>query len=219
MKRLISSVAGLALALAVAGCGNGGTGTPTTPTTAGFNPPATAAPAAPPATAAPAAPPATAAPAAPVRELPSPTATTSGWTTGAVTVRHAVAVPPVPTLVGIRTARHPAEGFDRTVFDVSGALPGYQLRYVARPVADGTGRPFAMPGRRFLQIRFEPLAAHDEAGTPTVTRTGTPGCPMLRGYVVTGDFEGVVTVVLVLSDTAAYRAGELPGRIYVDVAT
>jgi hypothetical protein len=41
---------------------------------------------------------------------------------------------------------------------------------------------------------------------------------MIEAYAVTGDFEAVVTVVLGLDDVVAYRVGELPGRIYVDVA-
>jgi hypothetical protein len=141
-----------------------------------------------------------------------------GWVTGPLTVHHDVVVPPVPVIVRIRHAQHPAEGYDRVVFDVSGSLPGYDVRYVARPVGDATGEPVSMPGRRFLQIRFTPADAHDRAGVPTVVRAQALGYPMLEAYAVTGDFEAVVTVVLGLDDVVAFRVGELPGRIYVDVA-
>ena len=47
------------------------------------------------------------------------------------------------------------------------------------------------------------------------------GYPMLRGYVINGDFEAVVNVALGPDDVAAFRVGEItgrPGRTYVDVA-
>jgi hypothetical protein len=200
MKRLLAVLVGAAL-VAVAGCG-GGTGGTASPT-----PSASAAPAP------------TTSTAAPVHEPTVPsTPHGDGWMTGTLTVRHQVTVPPVPTVVGIRHAQHPSEGFDRIVFDVSGPLPGYQVRYVAQPIADGSGQPVSMPGRRFLQIRFEPANAHNDAGAPTVVRAQTLGHPMLEAYAVTGDFEAVVTVVLGLDDVVAYRVGELSGRIYLDVA-
>jgi len=33
-----------------------------------------------------------------------------------------------------------------------------------------------------------------------------------------GDYEGYVSIALGLDDVVGYRVGELPGRIYVDVA-
>ena len=45
--------------------------------------------------------------------------------------------------------------------------------------------------------------------------------PMLRGYVITGDFEAVLNVALGLDDVVGFRVGEIPGapgRVYVDVA-
>jgi hypothetical protein len=196
MKRLLPMIAGALLVGAMAGCA-GGEGNAPAPSAQ----PATARPSAAPATARASAPPAT-----------------DGWRTTPLTVRHDVDVPPVPVLAGIRHAQHPEEGFDRVVFDVRGALPGYDIRYVATPVADGSGDPVTVPGRRFLQIRFEPADAHDEAGAATVVRSATLGYPMLEAYAVTGDYEAVVTVVLGLDDVVAFRVGELSGRIYVDVA-
>jgi hypothetical protein len=201
MKRLIAALASAVLLATGAACG-GSTPDPGTP------------PAPAPATA-PVTPPAT--PPPPEPTLP-PSPPGDGWTSGTLTVRHDVAVPPVPTILRIRHAQHPDQGYDRVVFDVSGALPGYEVRYVAQPVGDATGEPVSMPGRRFLQIRFEPANAHDESGASTVVRAQTLGYPMLEAYAVTGDFEAVVTVVLGLDDVVAYRVGELPGRIYVDVA-
>ncbi|MEV4536660.1 hypothetical protein AB0J82_23020 [Asanoa sp. NPDC049518] len=196
MKRLVAALAAAALLTLAACADDTGTGTP---------PPSTAAPSR------------TSAP-----PLPPPSVAASqrsgGWVTGPLTVRHDVAVPPVPVVVRIRHAQHPADGYDRIVFDVSGALPGYDVRYVARPIGDATGEPVSMPGRRFLQIRLMPADAHDQSGASAVPRSRTLGYPMLEAYAVTGDFEAVVTIVLGLDDVVAFRVGELPSRIYVDVA-
>jgi hypothetical protein len=156
----------------------------------------------------------TAAPSTPVV-----TPTLSAWTTGPLRVDRSVPVPPVPQLVGIRYAAHPDEGFDRITFDFRGRLPGYELRYVSQVIADGSGQPVTVPGRRFLQIVFRPAQAHTDAGTPTVTeRSKTLDLSMLRAYAINGDFEAVLSVALGLDDTVAFRVGELTGRIYVDVA-
>ncbi len=144
------------------------------------------------------------------------------WTSGPMTVTHNVAVPPVPLLVGIRSAAHPGEGYDRIVFDFNGPLPGYAIRYVDEVREDPSDRPVTMPGRRYLLVVFTPAQAHTEAGVVTVSpKRMTLNYPMLKGYVVTGDFEAYTSVALGLDDVVGYRVGELPGqpgRIYIDVA-
>lgn len=154
---------------------------------------------------------------------PTTTATVPGtWTSGPTVVSRSVPVPPVPQLLRIRTAAHSAEGYDRVVFDFVSTLPGYEIKYVDEAIADGSGEPVDIPGRRLLQITFRPAQAHDDTGTSSVTpRMKTLDYPMLEAYAITGDFEGVVTVVLGLDDVVGYRVGELPGepgRIYIDVA-
>jgi hypothetical protein len=153
---------------------------------------------------------------------PKPTGGSSVWTSGPLTVRHDVAVPPVPVLLRIRSAAHPDAGYDRIVFDFTGPLPGYTVRYVDQVREDPSDRPVTVPGRRFLLIVFTPAQAHTDAGVVTVTpRTARLDYPMLRGYAMAGDFEGYVSVALGLDDVVGYRVGELPGtpgRIYLDVA-
>jgi hypothetical protein len=152
---------------------------------------------------------------------PAPTATPrpgAEWTSGPTTVRHDVSVPPVPRIVGVRSAQHPEAGYDRVVLDIVGKIPGYHVAYVDQPVKDGSGEPANVPGRRFLQIRLEPAQAHTDAGVATQPRAMTVNYPMLEAWAITGDFEGVVTIVLGLDDVVGYRVGELPGRIYIDVA-
>lgn len=140
-----------------------------------------------------------------------------GWTSGPTVVVRDLAVPPVPQLEHVRAAAHTSEGFDRIVFDFDGRLPGYQIRYVPTVVEDASGKTVAMPGRRYLQVVLRPAQAHDE-GEHAVTGRHDLGFPMLKGYVVAGDFEGVVTIALGLDDVVGYRVGELPGHLYIDVA-
>jgi hypothetical protein len=141
------------------------------------------------------------------------------WTSDPVKVdRDDLPVPPVPVLTNIRSAAHTSEGYDRIVFDFQVTLPGYEVKYVSAVVEDGSGRTVTMPGRRFLQITMRPAQAHTDAGAATAPRAKTLNFPMLKAYAVVGDFEGVVTVALGLDDVVGFRVGELPGRIYIDIA-
>ena len=57
-------------------------------------------------------------------------------------------------LTAVRAARH--EGYDRIVFQFRNALPGYDVRYVARPVhQDGSGNVVPVQDRYVAQIRME----------------------------------------------------------------
>jgi hypothetical protein len=150
--------------------------------------------------------------------MTSPTA----WSSQPLVVNRSIAVPPVPELVAIRPAAHPSEGYDRITFDFRKTLPGYEVGYVSEVVADGSGLPVNVPGRAYLRVVFRPAQAHNDAGTVAVTpRSKTLDYPQMRAYAITGDFEGVLTVVLGLDDVVGFRLGELPGepgRIYIDVA-
>lgn len=122
-------------------------------------------------------------------------------------------------LRAVRTARH--DGFDRIVFEFEGAVPGYHVEYVDRPVRRcGSGDVVALAGDGWLEIRFTPAAAHTEAGEATVTqRELTPGLPVLRELKATCDFEADVTWVAGLASPNRYRVLELAGppRFVVDV--
>jgi hypothetical protein len=139
------------------------------------------------------------------------------WREAPVTVTHSVAVPPVPVVTAITVAGHPECGYDRLVLAHSGSTPSYTIRYVARVLADASGKPIRLPGTRYLLITMRPTQAHKDTGVPTV-----PGgivaldLPVLAGYALSGDSEGVVTVAVGLRGTTGIRVGELPGRVYVD---
>jgi hypothetical protein len=140
------------------------------------------------------------------------------WSSGPVTVKHNPAVPLVPAVTGVRFAAHPQEGFDRIVFDIPGALPDYSVRYVSQVRMDPSDRAVSVPGRRYLLVVLNPAQAHRDNGAATVSGVHRVGLPMLKSYAVVGDYEGYVSIVLGLDDVVGYRVGELPGRIYVDVA-
>jgi hypothetical protein len=197
---VVAIVAALSAASVMAGCGGGNVGAPPSP--------ATQVPAVP-------------APAASTVVVPPP-ATSSApppWGTDPVTVTRDLDVPQAPVVTAVRYAGYPAEGFDRILFDTGGELPGYAVRYVEQVRAVGSDRAVPMPGRHFLLVVLSPARAHRADGDPTVSGVHPVDLPMLRGYAMAGDFQGEVTIALGLANRAAYRVGELPGRIYVDVAT
>ncbi|HEY8472595.1 MAG TPA: hypothetical protein VIL37_08160 [Natronosporangium sp.] len=144
---------------------------------------------------------------------------TSDWTSGPTTVTRNLTVPPMPQLVRIRSAAHPDAGYDRIVFDFTGPLPGYQIRYVDEVRQDPSDLPVDLPGRRFLLVVFTPAQAHTDDGTSLISPgRKTLDYPMMRGFALAGDFEGHVSIGIGLDDVVGYRVGELPGRIYLDVA-
>jgi hypothetical protein len=140
------------------------------------------------------------------------------WPSGPVTVTHHPAVPPVPVLTGVRYAEHSRDGYDRIVFDLGGALPGYSVKYVSQVRADPSGKPVSVPGHRHLLVVMNPAQAHRDDGTATVTGIHHIDLPTLKSYAVVGDYEGYVSVALGLDHVAGFRVGELPGRLYIDLA-
>jgi hypothetical protein len=129
----------------------------------------------------------------------------------------AAAVPPVPTLVGIRAAHH--AGFDRVVFEFRGGLPGHRVRYVDRLVADGSGKPVRIAGRAILRVRLSPADAHTASGAPTAPRRVAFALPNVMTAVRSGDFEAVTTYGLGLAERTPFQVFTLrnPSRVVVDV--
>jgi hypothetical protein len=129
----------------------------------------------------------------------------------------------VATLRATR-AREAGEAQDRAVFTFAGdSLPGYRVAYTEPPVQQcGSGRAVPVRGARFLEVRFRRARAHTDAGEPTIAdRSRTPGLSVLKGLVLTCDFEGTVTWVLGLpaGDSASYRVRRRssPARLTVEV--
>jgi hypothetical protein len=127
---------------------------------------------------------------------------------------------PIPTLVDITTGRHAA--YDRVVFTLHGAAPGYKVGYVKRVRADGSGRLVDLRGHANLLVRLTPADAHNDRGTATYDgpKRLYPGYPQLREVAFVGDFEATVSIGLGLRHKAGFRVLTLqdPTRIVVDVA-
>jgi hypothetical protein len=128
-------------------------------------------------------------------------------------------MPPAATLVDVRTGRH--EGFDRAVFELTGAPPYYNVEYIDTPLGCASGEPVEIAGAAFLQVRLEPAAGHDEEGNTTFEPLElTPGLLSIVELESTCDFEGVVIWVLGLTAEVDFRVLTLedPLRLVVDVA-
>lgn len=172
---------------------------------------------------------------------------TYGWAVPSTTasIRNTVNIPiggpsepPLPYLVGIYVGDHP-EGnprYQRVSFYFRGALPSYNLAYVAKLTDEGRGAPVALTGNAVLRIGFVDAQAHDNNGASTVKATpkNPIGYQNLKSYAFAGDFEGHVTYGLGLqvaagSDQALkIRAGQLKKSdgaggsfyvVFVDVQT
>lgn len=125
-------------------------------------------------------------------------------------------------LTGVRAARH--EGYDRVVFEFANELPGYDVRYVSRPIVeDASGREVAVNGGYVVRIRMEnALDADLTKSTAPRTYKGpnrfTPGTPEVAELVRIGGFEGVLTWAAGLQDRVDFRVTTLQGppRLVVD---
>lgn len=126
------------------------------------------------------------------------------------------------TVTGVRTASH--ADFDRVVFDLTGkGTPGWYVRYVKRPVNDGSGTRVRLKGRSFLQVAIHGV------GYPTDTgATGTDASTRVSGAGTTGIaeiapgavFEGSQLAYVGLTGTKRpFRVFALkkPARLVVDV--
>jgi len=141
----------------------------------------------------------------------------TAWDTSPVHVTRQVT--PTPQVTDLRVGRHPT--YDRVVIDMTGPIPGYDVRYVTELRYDPSGRPVALKGARFIAIRLIPATAHDAQGHsvydgPQLTQLAMP---MLRGVAFTGDFEGTVSFGLALSHLDTFRVLEVhsPNRLVIDV--
>lgn len=134
-----------------------------------------------------------------------------------ITVTRNFGVPPTPVVRAVRTAKHPRCHFDRLVFDITVRNPGYSIKFVKHVIADPSGKTIKLPGRRFLLITLRPAQAHRMSGASTLPRkVQVLRFPMLRSWVLAGDFEGVVSIGIGLHAKTSVRVGELHGRLFID---
>lgn len=126
-------------------------------------------------------------------------------------------------LTDVRAARH--EGYDRVVFEFRNVLPGYDVRYVDRPVRqDASGNVVRVEGAHVLRVRMEnALDADLTKEAAPLTYTGpqrfSPGTATVVELVRTGGFEAVLTWAIGLADRVDFRilALTMPPRLVVDL--
>lgn len=134
-----------------------------------------------------------------------------------IAVKRSVHVPPTPIIESVRTGKHAECGYDRLVLDVSGKLPGLTIAFVSKVIADPSGNPIKLPGKRFVLITVRPAQAHKNGGAATISRKiRKPDFPMLKSWVLAGDDEGVVSFGVGLKATTKVRVSKLAGRIVID---
>ena len=139
------------------------------------------------------------------------------WTAGVVQIRpergRAGAL-----LRAVRVASH--ERHDRVVWEFAHARPGVHVEYVDEPVRRcGSGRAVRLPGDGWLEVRFEPAAAHVDGEVTFEPERLVSDLPVVLEVVSTCDFEGVVTWVAAVASPEPYRVVLLddPARVAVDV--
>ena len=110
--------------------------------------------------------------------------------------------------------------FDRFVIRARSATPRYDVRYVRRIVADGSGNPVSLLGTKRLRVIIRDARGHTAGGANLLPHVITPGCSNLRQVKLAGDFEGVVTYGLGLRRRTGFRVFRLTGptRVVIDVA-
>ncbi|MFI1653558.1 hypothetical protein ACH4ZU_01285 [Streptomyces sp. NPDC020472] len=112
--------------------------------------------------------------------------------------------------------------FDRLVIDVRGAMPPVTVHQTRSLHYDGSGARVPLAGKYFLEIKFSPAAAHDDAGRSVYQgpRLLKIHLPALKGVALTGDFEGVVGIGAAFDTKPEYKTFRLhsPERFVVDIA-
>lgn len=126
---------------------------------------------------------------------------------------------PPAQLSRVSAANHP--GYDRVVFEFAGGtLPSYTLTRQASTnfVKDASGQPVTLQGSAGLKLVF-----HGAAGYPTYSGSTDlkPDLPVVKEVEQLGDFEGVLSWGIGLSQQSCMRTLELSGptRLVVDVQT
>ncbi len=128
-------------------------------------------------------------------------------------------------LTTIDVAQH--DGYERVVFEFANEIPGYDVRYVDRPViADGSGNEVEVAGTHVLIVRMEPALDADltQEEAPT-TYTGptrfSPETSVIAELVRTGGFEAVLTWAIGTNAEARFLVTTLAGppRLVIDLAS
>lgn len=106
--------------------------------------------------------------------------------------------PPLPYLYSIAAGAHPSDNppYDQMSFRFKGGFPSYDVEYVPKLIADGSGANIPMPGTNaILRVVFRQAQAHLENGTSSIVSAPAPviGYTAITRYASAGDFEGYVS--------------------------
>ena len=131
----------------------------------------------------------------------------------------------VALLTDVRAARH--EGYDRVVFEFRNVAPGYDVRYVQKPVhADASGEEVSVHGGAALLVRMEPaldadLTQESAPRTYLGPQRFTPDTAVVEELVRTGGFEAVLTWAVGVDEKRPFKVTRLesPARVVIDVAS
>lgn len=132
---------------------------------------------------------------------------------------------PASLLAGMRVAHH--QGYDRVVFELDGAVPGYRVAYVREVLEDPSGRAVGLQGdaRILVTLRGETTDTTFqtvEGATPssyTGPRRMLPDLPSVMEVRLVGDFEAVLSAAIGVDHQVPFRVFTLknPTRVVVDV--
>jgi hypothetical protein len=114
---------------------------------------------------------------------------------------------------------------DRVTFTFEGALPGYRVGFVDRPVIqDGSGEEISVDGESVLQVHFEPASGFDlETGEGRPVYKGPERLDLATRTVLDvvrqGDFEANLEWVIGLDTKVPFRVRteSAPNRVIVEV--
>lgn len=121
-----------------------------------------------------------------------------------------------------RVGKH--SGYDRVVYEFSGPdAPNYAVRYVDRPIADGSGEPVEVAGDVWLEVLVNSLDVPGEsAPSPDDPLPATlKGTGVAEAKAIWGGFEGVGQGFIGLTgDQRPFKVSTAtnPSRLVVDIA-
>ncbi len=119
----------------------------------------------------------------------------------------------------VRAAAH--DGFDRLVFQFSGALPSHTfVQWSPRITRDGSGEVLPAAGSAFLQIGLSGVTGYTGSHSSTFgALRRSVGLPNLNQVVHGGEFEGMVSFGAALMSRTSYSVSTLtsPSRVVIDI--
>lgn len=142
------------------------------------------------------------------------------WTTGPVARRHEQSEN--PHLKVVRVAKQ--KGFDRVVFEFTGPMPNYSIRYLKGRFFEDEGgsHRIRIAGKSFMQITFNQIPMDEiQAGFSTGKNFSPEGrlkLPALQEVQEKTLFEGFYDFLLGIRSRRAFRVTELsnPARVVID---